>query len=174
MPSYYIYLVSTLPMLRFKTSAPISFERFLQTCARFIPLEDLAVLKEVSISGEYDYTKTSAPALKKWHQFDTALRNELVRIRASRGHQDGENYLRRVKYSEPSITHIAISAYRSPSILEAERMLDEARWRALDEFALGHYFDLDFLILYALKLLILQRWEKITTYAYDQTHWAYQ
>jgi hypothetical protein len=42
-------------------------------------------------------------------------------------------------------------------------MLDEARWRMLEELCVGHYFDLDFLIIYALKLLILERWQRIRT-----------
>ena len=33
----------------------------------------------------------------------------------------------------------------------------------MDELATGHYFDLDFLISYALKLLILERWERINS-----------
>jgi hypothetical protein len=47
------------------------------------------------------------------------------------------------------------------SVLDAEKTLDEARWKALEELATGHYFDLDLLITYAYKLLILQRWENI-------------
>jgi len=39
--------------------------------------------------------------------------------------------------------------------------LDEIRWKALDELATGHYFDLEFLVTYTLKLRILERWEKI-------------
>jgi hypothetical protein len=47
------------------------------------------------------------------------------------------------------------------SVLDAEKILDETRWKALEELATGHYFDLDFLITYSSKLLILQRWENI-------------
>lgn len=56
-----------------------------------------------------------------------------------------------------------MNAHRNPSILEAERMLDGERWCMLDELSLGHYFDIDFLIVYALKILILERWERIRT-----------
>ena len=150
-------------MLRFGTKPPLSFEKFLQICQESIPESDLAILRRLSISGEYDYAHTANPTLKKWPAFDTSLRNELTRIRAGRKHLDPDKYLRQDKYTETSIAHIAISAYRNPAILEAERMLDEVRWRALDEFSVGHYFDLDFLIIYALKLLILERWETINS-----------
>jgi hypothetical protein len=54
-----------------------------------------------------------------------------------------------------------MAAILNASPLDAEKALDETRWKALDELATGHYFDLDFLISYALKLRILERWEKI-------------
>lgn len=44
-----------------------------------------------------------------------------------------------------------------------EKILDEARWQVLDDLGFGHYFDMDSLILYAYKLKILERWEKIYT-----------
>jgi hypothetical protein len=49
-----------------------------------------------------------------------------------------------------------------PSLLEAEQYVDSVRWQKLDDLCLGHYFDLDALIVYALKLLILLRWEAVS------------
>lgn len=162
MAYFYTYLISSLPALHFGVRAPFSFEKLLVYCREFIPEAGLEILKRVSIAG--DYTGASAhPALKKWEDFDTTLRNELVKVRASRKHISPARYLRREEFAEPNITHLAMSAHRNPSILEAEKLLDEQRWRALDEFSLGHYFDLDFLIIYALKLLILERWGRINT-----------
>jgi hypothetical protein len=54
-----------------------------------------------------------------------------------------------------------MAAYRSASILEAEKILDQARWNFLDALSFGHYFDFDYLLVYGLKLKILERWEKI-------------
>jgi hypothetical protein len=52
-------------------------------------------------------------------------------------------------------------ANTNTSILDAEKTLDEIRWKAIEDLSTGHYFDLDLLITYAYKLLILQRWENI-------------
>ncbi|MDP3804864.1 MAG: DUF2764 family protein [Candidatus Omnitrophota bacterium] len=161
--NYYIYFICTLPMLHFGMKPPFSYERFLETASRYIPEEDLEILKMSSISGEYAAIDNRQEALKKWHAFDTALRNELVKIRSSRKRVDPAKYLRHDGPYEASIAHIAMNAHRNPSILEGERMLDEDRWKVLDEFEAGHYFDLDILITYAHKLLILERWEKINT-----------
>lgn len=160
MPAYYTYLISSLPMLHFEANPPFSFDKFLQLCQGIIPGCDIGVIKSASLTGEYAY-QYAQPTLDKWRIFDTALRNELVKIRASRKHIDPQKYLRQDGYAEPDIIHIAMNAYRNTSIIEAERMLDQARWRRLDELAVGHYFDIDFLIVYAHKLLILERWKNI-------------
>lgn len=163
MSEYYIYLISSLSLLQFGMKPPLSFEQFLRSCTGKISDQDLSILKKVSISGEYPCEDVKLPTLQKWYIFDTALRNELVRIRAARLRRDPKEYLHHDGYTDPFIARIAINAHRNPSILEAERMLDEERWRLLDELGLGHYFDIDFLIVYALKILILERGERIRT-----------
>jgi hypothetical protein len=98
---------------------------------------------------------------RRWADFDTALRNELVRARSSRRRADASRYLRPDAYPGLEIPHIAAAALRNPSILEAERILDEARWNALSGLERGHYFDADFLLIYGRKLEILERWENL-------------
>lgn len=162
MPVFYTYLISSLPMLHFGMKPPFACERFIEYCARFIPESDVATLKKASITGEY-LGQGAHPTLKKWQDFDTLLRNELVKVRASYLHQDPDKYLRQDKYAPTYIMHIVLNAHRIPSILDAEKALDEERWRFLDELAFGHYFDLEILLIYYLKLLILQRWERVYT-----------
>ena len=90
------------------------------------------------------------------------MRNALVKLRAARKHQAVDKYLRPQKEEiSPYAAHIALNAHKNPSLLEAEISLDDARWRFLDDLSFGHYFDRDFLIVYGLKLLILERWERI-------------
>lgn len=162
MPNFYTYLISSLPMLHFNARAPFSFEKFLKTCEPFIPQLDLKILKSAAVDGEYNY-ENAHPFLKEWYNFDTDLRNELVKVRAAHKHLDVSKYLRHDRYVTPPIAHLAMNAHRSPSPLEAERMLDSARWEKLEELCFGHYFDLEFLLIYGLKLLILERWERIHT-----------
>jgi len=161
MPAYYTYLISSLPMLRFGARPPFSFERFLEICKGLIPDGEMDILKEISAADGRVYAGAEEPTLKRWRSFDTALRNELAKIRASRKRRDPSKYIRRDGYAEASITHIAMSACRNPFILEAERALDTERWRFLGELEAGHYFDIGFLVVYACKLLILQKWDKV-------------
>jgi len=158
MAAYYTYLISSLPMLQFGMEPPFSFEGFIERCQGLIPDAQIDTLKMVPEVWAYE---GGQPTLKKWRTFDKKLRNELVKLRAARKHLDPVKYLRKDGYVEPYIIHIAMGAIRNTSILEGEKMLDEARWQALEELSLGHFFDIDFLIIYAQKLLILERWERI-------------
>jgi hypothetical protein len=149
-------------MLHFGMKPPFSFEKFLQVCRELIPENDIKILKTLSTSGGYA-DRTHQPTLERWRAFEAALRNELVKLRAARKHSDPLRYLRPGATFESSVAHIAVNAYREPSILEAERLLDRQRWNKLDELSIGHYFDFDSLIVFGLKLLILLRWERINT-----------
>jgi len=160
MAGFYTYLISSLPMLQFGAKPPFSFERFINICQDKIPGAARDLIKLIAEGRGYEGHQAT---LKQWFAFDKALRNELVKIRAIRKHIDPLKYIRGDEYVEPHIAHIAMNAHRNPAVLEAEKTLDRDRWNALDELAAGHYFDLDFLIVYALKLLILERWERINS-----------
>jgi hypothetical protein len=162
MSGYYPYLISTLPMLHFGIKPPFSSEKFLEICRQFIPGSDIEMIKKAAINGEYTAAQIHS-GLKKWQDFDTGLRNELVKIRCLHKHIDAQKYLRPDEHAPASIIHLIYAVHRTPNILEAERLLDQERWYFLDSLSFGHYFDLDFLLIYALKLLILERWDKIIT-----------
>jgi len=163
MPSYYTYLISSLPMLQFGNSPALTLNDFLSRCVELIPQNDVVLIKEALSTDAYTLNVSIPAALLKWKEFDLALRNELVKARALRKKVDPARFLRYDTHFDMNITHIAQAALRHASILEAERYLDLERWKALDEISRGHYFDLDFLLVYGLKLAILERWVKIET-----------
>jgi len=161
MPSYYTYFISSLPMLQFGNPPGLTLNDFLSRCVEFIPGRDAALIKEALSPDGYALNAFGPVTLLKWREFDLALRNELVKARALRKKVDPAGFLRNDTHFDMNITHIAQAALRHTSILEAERYLDLERWKALDEISRGHYFDLDFLLVYGLKLAILERWVKI-------------
>jgi hypothetical protein len=158
MANLYYYLIASLPMLHFAVKPPFSFKEFLQRCRESIPEKDVEVLENLTLEGS---RAKERPIIKNWLSFDLTLRNELVKLRASRKKIDPTKYLRPDGYASPSFYHIALAAQRNPSPLEGEKILDMERWNFLEGLSLGHHFDLDFLIIYAYKLLILERWERI-------------
>lgn len=149
-------------MLNFGAAMPFSLEKFMQLCRDLIPEEDLNLLNIAVSDKEYTY-EGSQVTLKNWHAFERCLRNELAKIRAAKMHQDFHQYIRLPDAAEAFISRTALNVSRAPAMLEAESMLDQARWQFLDELCVGHFFDIDYLITYAYKLLILERWERIRT-----------
>lgn len=162
MSHFHVYLISSFPALHFGAKPPFSYERFLDLCRGFIPDEEMEILKGIPQAAASGFSyEGQQPTLEAWAAFETRLRNELVKIRVRRKKIDAAKYLRREGYAEPSLAHLALAAHRSVSLLEGEKILDEERWRFLDELVLGHYFDRDALIIYAQKLVILERWERM-------------
>jgi len=52
---------------------------------------------------------------------------------------------------------IAREAFVQESPLQAEDTLNRARWSYLDDLEVGHYFDIEKILVYALRLQILER-----------------
>jgi hypothetical protein len=159
MPDFYTYIIASLPALTFPALPPINRQKFLDACRDLVTAEELLLLEALLEDKELpvkDYA-----LLARWVDFDTALRNELVNLRAGRKRKDPQKYIRENIYWSPEAIHAAMAAYKDISILDAEKILDLERWRYLDELCAGHFFDFEFLIVYALKLKILERWEKI-------------
>lgn len=133
-------------------------------CERYIQKTDVELLRSLPQAQEVTPGKRRNELIRKWLVFDTALRNELAKARAAHKHIDLEKYLRpQEEYLDSGLTQLAISSHRNPSILEAEKILDKVRWDALEELEAGHYFDLEKLIIYAYKLKLLRRWERINS-----------
>jgi len=161
MPAYYTYLISSLPMLNFPALAPFSLEVFFSKCKNLIPEDEFKILRSICCQNSYALNVYGNLSLKQWVNFEITLRNELARVRAARVKIDPAKFLRLPDVPQAQISHVALAAYRCTAILEAEHILDQARWNFLDTLSLGHYFDFDYLLVYALKLQILERWDKI-------------
>ena len=161
MADFYPYVIASLPLLHFGMKPPFSFDRFLEVCSPFIPKKDFQLLCALPLPEDYSKKGKRPRIIQKWIEFDLALRNELVRKRATKKHLEPAMYLRPGGYSSSFFAPAVMTANIHTSVLDAEKILDETRWKVLDELATGHYFDLESLIIYAYKLHILQRWENI-------------
>jgi hypothetical protein len=161
MGAYYTYLISSLPALNFNSPAPFSPEAFVAKCRELIPEEKSRMLQDICRQEAFSLSQGSPQVLGRWYGFETILRNELVRARAGRRKTDPSKFIRPPDDFDAQISHVAMTAYRSSSILEAERILDQARWDFLDSLSFGHCFDFDFIVIYILRLKILERWDKI-------------
>lgn len=159
----YYFTVSSLPYLQLEGERAITTDEFLEQCRPWLKARHMELLENAHLLPEESDLQglDSLPAtLASFYRFEAALRNELVHLRAAKL---GWDIVESVTESdedfsgEAEIAERARDAFGQDSPLDGERQLDRARWMILDRLSVGHYFDIDTLIIYYLKLLILER-----------------
>jgi len=96
---------------------------------------------------------------KAYGEWERSLRNDLVKLRAKKRNLDADEHYR----ENPPVygtARIAAEAVMMDSPLKAELYLDRRRWLKIDELATRHFFDIEFIRSYRMKLLILERRSK--------------
>ncbi len=151
----YYFTASSLPLLTIDSKPGISKEDFLSSCDLHMSDKDYNILINSSIQIPDNEEALHGVSSKCW-AWEKSLRNELVKLRASNMSLSADNY---IKEGEVVFgTHrIAGEAFKIESPLDAENYLNAARLAYLESLTVGHYFDLTFLVVYYLKLQILER-----------------
>jgi hypothetical protein len=151
----YYYLIASLPLLFYDSESTPSREDFLVTCRQHISSRHYSLLVSASTT-DLQSSVPSCRTLDLWRQWEIALRNELVRLRAKKRGRQAEPYL----IESPGVLApqaVARDAFAQDSPLQAEDILNRGRWMYLDELEAGHYFDIDRILVYALRLQLLAR-----------------
>ncbi len=162
--SGYYFLVASLPALQYDVAPPLSSGRLRDLCADALSPADAAAFAEARLDV-WNGSAGSQPALLRWYRWEIALRNALVRARASARGGDAERFLRPVPdlpvensgADTVECEAVARGALGAPNPLAGQEVLDRARWALFDNLELGHPFALDVVIAYALKLQLLER-----------------
>jgi len=153
--SQHYFLVAALPMLFFDNDPPLSLKSFLAFCHEQLRPADYNSL----LAARLDEPKADLVDMQPWRDWcarETALRNELIRVRAARLNVEPERYLRPADFRAEARAAVK-SAFQEGNPRQFERALDQARWRFLEELEIGHHFDLARLVLYSLKLQLLEK-----------------
>jgi len=160
--SQYYFLVASLPLLAFEDRDATEPAAFLESLGDHLPPAELETVAAARIDAPSVEAGAGAayPVIENWNRFERGLRNALVRLRASRS--DPGEFIRRDANGDAAddpveIAEAAREAHAHESPLSGEGILNRARWAHLDELEVGHFFDLDRIIVYYLKLQILAR-----------------
>ena len=154
----YFYLVSSLPFLQFKEPSLIKHGQFLKDCSMWLSEGDMEQVRHARVDIEHiPLEKITNRTLWSWIVFENSVRNELVRIRAGQMGVTPENFLRTHIDSDPTVIARVRDAAKEPSPHKAELLLLELRWNFLENLEVGHGFDVTGLIIYGLKLQLLER-----------------
>lgn len=166
MTRQYYYFAASLPVLNFDGRPPFSVEDYLNECRRFLTSKDFSLVeKAVVVSDGEDAASVSGQSgiLEKWRSFENRLRNEWAWFRADRAGQDRAKYLRGERPFDLALTDMIHQAGRMEDLLAAEKLIDRYRWNYLEELALGHWFDLEALVIYGIKLKMLARYQRLNS-----------
>lgn len=153
----YYYVSASLPMLTSSDQeSPMSEAEMLDVCQRYLSDSDFSHLLESSLDPE---SPESYGICSVYRQWERSLRNDLVSLRAAEQNLNPEDYSRE---SVPVMgtSAVATEAMSKNTPLEAELYLDACRWSVIDDLAVGHFFDIEFLQSYKMKLQILDRRSK--------------
>jgi len=164
----YIYFAAQLPLLVFDKEPAHGIEKFLEEGRKWLSDSDYTLLSEVSINANRP-VKADPSVLREYKLYEFMLRNELKQYRQS---------LKERQEHKPGLFSPMVLKEGNP--LDVEKKLLQLRWQLISELEFGHYSDIEFFILYYLKLQILQHLqqfdkeqgkEKFLTYtelAYEQ------
>ncbi len=154
--SYY-YFISSLPNVEFGQVPPFSEEEFLHQAALWMPKNDYDYLEEVA-TGSVEKCLYLCDVVKKWHDWEIALKNCLVSARALKMGIDSGKHLKGNENSEDYVRVAVQELIKLDDQKEAEKAIDLLRWNFFDEITTAHSFDFHIALTYFLKLKILTRW----------------
>lgn len=102
--------------------------------------------------------------LRRWVEFEVALRNALAAARARALDLDEREYLlaEEIADADAPVEEIVSAWSAAEDPLSAMRALDQHRWAWLAEHARYFSFELDELAAYARRLVLITRWHVLT------------
>jgi hypothetical protein len=155
MAKNFIYFAGSLPMLLFGEKPPVSVEVFDDDAARLTDERTAAMLKKVVL---YNPQAEDLPSsVQKFYEWEGFLRNSWLDFR-KKNRSDAGDYKRENNAFYSDVAPALAQAANCTDLMEAEKIIDRLRWNMLENLSTGHYFDLDFLALYRIKLQILTKY----------------
>jgi hypothetical protein len=141
----HFYIISQLPTLAFDKENAMTIESFLQEAKKWMRRCEFKFLSKVKLFDTIPHKKD--PRMwRQFKQYEIHLRQDLAQWRKSRA--EG----REIKSADG-----VFSIAKEGNPLDVELYLLKYRWTFIEELEKVHHFDLEFLILYFLKLQILRR-----------------
>ncbi|MGD9938577.1 MAG: hypothetical protein AB7T74_02120 [Clostridia bacterium] len=165
MASYY-YFVATLPTLMDSAVQPFGHADFMTRAAGQLKSRDFMILDSARLSipadGQVPEAARGSTLLTRYFQWDASVRNELVRLRSQRLQKPADRHL---KPGLPEWEGIktAQAAFMADDPLQGELLIERDRWAFIEILAANHFFDMEYLVAYALKLQALERRQRFRT-----------
>ncbi|MGB3975255.1 MAG: hypothetical protein WBM02_12345 [bacterium] len=141
----YFYFVSQLPALQFDRDPIITIDNFIIEAEKWLSKSDFAILSRVD-PVEITPEKDDPEVLKHYKKNQAVFLEELVLWRKSKTtEREYKSHL------------FPLHLLKEGTPLDAERLMLKWKWDEIEEQEYKHHFDLEFLIIYFMKLKILHK-----------------
>ena len=150
----YYYLVSSLPLPRWEEPPPFTADAFIELCSGHLTPVRNVQLQAVRLEPIQRFI---TPTYTEWAQWETYLRNALARRRAARLGIDAERWTQPEEDAWPYLERRIEEIFNASDPWARQMQLDLLRWQRLDELQSGHYFDFEALVVYKLRILLLEK-----------------
>lgn len=155
--SQYYSLISSLPALKMGETPSITEDAFMLAASAFVSVSNMEILEKFALVPSDDAEFAVGSLAGQYTLWERALRNSLVKIRASKRTQEALANMRGTDF-ECDADRAASQAYSAANPLERERVLDNARIAKLDELSACQVFSFDMICAYKIKLAIMWKW----------------
>ncbi|MBR4125230.1 MAG: DUF2764 family protein [Victivallales bacterium] len=153
------YFISTLPSLKNTGEGAPRLAEFRSACRGALTERQCAVLENASLCPPATQTTGDEgnAVLREWYSWQTAMRNAIAAFRAKAVKADPKAYQR-----EAEVTNHTGDLRRLAGVLEEktawrrEQGWEALQWSKLDELEPSMHFCFDALVVYALKLQLLE------------------
>ncbi|MBQ5824586.1 MAG: DUF2764 family protein [Clostridia bacterium] len=157
------YLISQLPSLdgiNDNAPLPISEERFVELCCRFLGKKSQEVINRLTLSPSRAFVGSGSDFVDRINESERNLRFALGNVRAEKMKKsfDAENRILPIEYLK-----VASAATEIENPMEAEKYLNRFRLEKLETLRPMDNFSEDFIFYYGLKLKLLFRIRQFDT-----------
>lgn len=140
---------------------PLTTQEFLTECQRLLTAVEFHLVKQ-ALNDQQDFG--DHPMVRAWKEFTQNLRNEMVLFRAIEQNKDPLLFLRGQRQEQDlAMTTVLVAAAKASDPLAAEKIIDSYIWEKLESLGAQHYFDIDQVIVYGLKLKMIERHSVISS-----------
>lgn len=156
----YYYFGASLPVLTFQGKLPFSVAEFLDDAQRLLAPSDARLLSGL-LSGQHITTTNSI--LKQVFEFEQSLSNHIAVYRAQKHNREIQSVTRGEYVANPELIQLVKQSANASDPLEGEKMISQARWQFYDNLMVGEQYTTAFILLYGLKLKIVERYQNIAS-----------
>lgn len=137
----------------------MTYEQFQQQCADRLQEEEWAVVHVLTLKPGVVAQQLAVrySVLQRWYSWMTVMLNAQVQWRARRLERDGNRWLKSENDAFPGDLKRLETVLALPEASQRQEGWEAMQWDFLSNLEAGRYYDFECVLIYALKLMILEQ-----------------